>query len=143
VCQRLYVASRTELARVRKTKTAPYLELHAVGPKRASVREHFPISDFPYLYVAEAQSPCGCGFPEELPKRKLRPLSPEEAATMKRLKESLQPAARGRPRVQLLLCFMGEEESQMTPGRTVILSELDSPEFRFRNLEIVTVLRAP
>ncbi len=142
MCQRLYVASRTELTRVRKTKSAPYLALRAVGSKEPSVRGHFPVSDFPYLYVAEAHSPCGCGFPEERPKRRLRSLSPEEAATMRRLQESLQPAVRGRPRVQLVLCFIGDEESRMTCGRTVVLSELDNPDFRFRNLEIVTVVKA-
>ena len=143
MCQRLYVASRTELARVKKTESAPFLDLRATGEGDAHIREHFPISDFPYLYVAEAYSPCGCGFPEELPGRRPRKLGPEDMATMERLVESLRPAVRGRPRVQLLLCFIGEEDSEMTPGPTILLNELQSPEFRFRDLEIVTVLKAP
>ena len=105
------------------------------------MREQFAISDFPHLYVAEGFAPCGCGFPEALPGRKLRTLAPEERATMERLGESLRPALRARPRVRLLLCFIGQEHRPEVPGRTVTLTELMSPEFRFRNLEMVTVLR--
>lgn len=143
MCQRLYIASRTELTTVRKTKAEPHLELRRAVAADAHARERFSRSDFPHLYVGEAFAPCGCGFPEELPRERKRLPERDEARTMRRLAESLRPAVRGRPRVQVLLCFMGDEDREVTPGRTVTLDELQAPDFRFRDLEVVTVVKAP
>jgi hypothetical protein len=141
MCQRLYVASRTELARVRKTKAAPFLELRPLGNEGAGVRRHFPAAEFPHLYVAEAFAPCGCGFPEELGGSESPRIGAEERATMERLREVLRPVARGRPRLQLFLCFLGNEAEEIAHRRTLSLAELESPTFRFRDLEILTVVK--
>ena len=141
MCQRLYIASRTKLAERRKTRDAPYLQV--VPAETAEVRRHFSRADFPYFYVAEGFAPCGCGFPEELPGRKARSVDASEKATMASLEAILQPAVRGRPRVQLVLSVEGQEDSPVTPGRDILLSDLGQPDFRFRHGEVLTVRRAP
>ena len=139
MCQRLYVATRTGLTRVKKTRADPYLDLRPLPPGDGRVRRHFNLAEFPYVYVAEAFAPCGCGFPEELPRGKRRRAEKEERETMARLAECLRSAVRARPRVQLLLCFLGDEDGEASTGRTVTLSELRHPTFQFRNLEVLTV----
>jgi hypothetical protein len=141
VCQRLYIASRTKVAERRKTRDAPYLQV--VPTETPEVRRHFPRADFPYFYVAEGFAPCGCGFPEELPGRKRRAVGASEKATMALLMTALQPAVRGRPRVQLVLSFEGQENSPVTPGRDITLSNLGHADFRFRMGEVLTVRKAP
>jgi hypothetical protein len=141
MCQRLYIASRTKLADRRKTRDASYLQ---VAPAEAAeVRRHFSRADFPYFYVAEGFAPCGCGFPEDLAGRKARRIDPSEKATMASLEMTLQPAVRGRPRVQLVLMFEGSKDSPVTPGRDILLSDLAQPDFCFRHGEVLTVRRAP
>jgi hypothetical protein len=129
------------LTRVKKTRANPYLDLRPLDQGDTRVRGRFSGSEFPYLYVAEAFAPCGCGFPEDLRAGKERRMKTEEGKTMARLAECLRPAVRGRPRVQLLLCFLGDEETKASLGRTVTLGDLEDPSFRFRNLEVVTVVR--
>lgn len=70
MCQRLYVATRTPLKTVKRTKQAPYLELQLLGKAAGAIRGRFLPEEFPHMCVAGAYSPCGCGFPEEHPARK-------------------------------------------------------------------------
>ncbi len=141
MCQRLYVATHVAVGPVKKTKASPSLGLRPLGAESPALRRHFAPGELPHLYVAEAGAPCGCGFPEVLPGRKARQLTIEERATMARLVEVLRPVVRGRPRVQMVLCFVATEEDDVSSGRTVTLGDLTAPDFRFRNLEILTVVK--
>ena len=142
MCQRLYIASFRPIGSVSRSKDAPYLELWPAGKQDETVRRHFPIGEFPMLYVAAGHSPCGCGFPELLPGGRDRfQDQPEERATMARLVEALRPVVTSRPRVQLYLCFIGHEEDRPEGRRSVTLRDLADPSFRFQDLEVVTVFK--
>ena len=142
MCQRLYIATRTELPSVRKRKGATELALCPAGPDLVTMRRHFNASEFPYLYVAEGHAPCGCGFPEESPGKRKPKRQAEDLGTMKRLQEAIRPAVRGRPRVQMVLCVVGEENEEIVPGPTIAIEELGSPGFQFRSLERLTVVKS-
>lgn len=142
MCQRLYIASAKPVARVKRSKVAPYLEVWPAGKDEERIRRHFPAREFPHLFIAGAHSPCGCGFPEELAggKRRFRD-EPEERHTMARLVELLRPVVSSRPRVQLYLCFIGHEDEEPVGRRSSSLRELQDQNFCFRDLEIVTVFK--
>ena len=142
MCQRLYIASFKPIGGVSRSKAAPYLELWRAGKQHETVRRHFPVGEFPMLYVAAGYSPCGCGFPEGLPgDRDRRKDQPEERATMARLVEALRPVVTSRPRVQLYLCFIGHEGERPEGRRSVTLGDIADPSFRFQDLEVVTVVK--
>jgi hypothetical protein len=141
MCQRLYIASRTQLSPVRKRKSAPHLGLHPLDDADCSIRRLFPAAEFPHVYVAEAFAPCGCGFPEAIVGQKRRKVEPEAACTMRRLAVTLQPAVKGRPRVKLLLSCLGDEDEPVVQGRTISLVDLEDPQFRFQSREILTVVK--
>ena len=142
MCQRLYIASFKQLRSVKRNESAASLEVWPAGPEQDRIRRHFPLQDFPHLHVAGAHSPCGCGFPEQLPngKRRIRQ-EPQERGTMARLGELLRPVVSSRPRVQLYLCFIGDEDEPPQGRRSASLRELQHAEFCFRNLEVVTVFK--
>src|SRR5271169_5612880 len=125
MCQRIYIASRTELSPVRKRKGAPYLGLHPLDDADRTIRRLFPTAKFPHLYVAEAFAPCGCGFPEVVAGKKRRRAEPEAASTMRRLAAALQPAVKGRPTVKVLLSYLGDEDEPVVEGRTISLGDLE------------------
>jgi hypothetical protein len=142
VCQRLYIASAKPVASVKRSKVEPYLEVWPAEKHEEGVRRHFPVTEFPYFYVAGGHSSCGCGFPEALPGGKSRFRDePEERHTMARLVELLRPVVSSRPRVQLYLCFIGHENEEPVARRSSSLRELQGPNFHFRDLEIVTVFK--
>ncbi len=143
MCQRLYIATRTELLPVRKTRSAPFLDLQPVGDAGCALRRHLSTQDFPYIYVAHAHEQCGCGFPEEYIARKPPKAVPEDRKTMAALQTALSRAVRGRPRVKILLAFIGMENDPVNEGRSVPLSELTNLEFWLQRGEVVTVLKAP
>jgi hypothetical protein len=143
MCQRLYIASRTELTPMSKRKDAPYLGVRLLEGDREAFRQALPAEEFPYLYAAEAFATCGCGFPEALEGRERRKGDPEAIHTLRRLVEVLRPAVKSRPRVKLLLSFLGDEDEPTSEGRTIGLDDLQSPGFRFQHHEILTVLKEP
>ena len=142
MCQRLYIASLKPIGSVKRSTAAPHLEIWPATKQDETVRQHFPQQEFPHFYAAGAHSPCGCGFPEELPagRRRLRE-EPGERATMATLAEVLRPVVSSRPRVQLYLCFLGHEAEEPSGRRSVGLRELQDPSFRFRDLEVLTVFK--
>jgi len=142
VCQRLYIASFKPIGGVSRSKAAPYLELWRAGKQHETVRRHFPVGEFPMLYVAAGYSPCGCGFPEGLPGDRDRfKVQPQERATMARLVEAIRPVVASRPRVQLYLCFIGHEGERPEGRRSVTLGDIADPSFRFQDLAVVTVVK--
>jgi hypothetical protein len=92
-----------------------------------------------HFYIAGGHCPCGCAFPEELPDGKSR--SKDNPEDMARLSAALEPVVSSRPRVQLYLCFEGDEEEAPERHRSVRLNGLAQPDFRLHHLEIVTVFR--
>ena len=143
MCQRLYIASRTKLTPTSKRKDAPYLGVRPLEGAREVFRQAFPAAECPYLYAAEAFAPCGCGFPEALEGRERRKVEPEALLTMRRLVEVLRPAVKSRPRVRLLLSFLGDDDEPTSEGRTIGLNDLERPGFAFQHHEILTLLKEP
>src|SRR5262245_2038301 len=63
MCQRLYIASKAELPRIRRSSKEPYLQVEALEDIDAAVRRQFH-HGFDHFSVAGAHLSCGCGFPE-------------------------------------------------------------------------------
>jgi hypothetical protein len=143
LCQRLYIASRTKLRAVQRSKTAPFLSVRdAADNARARARFH-PGREF--LYLAGAHVECGCGFPA-VPAAGDKPDATVDAADLKSmgaLADHLRDACRRHSTVQLYLCWVHEEPEAPLTQRTVTLDDLRDPGFRLRHREILTVGRAP
>ena len=140
MCQRLYIASREPLRLLKKTKHEPYLEVRPLDEVGTPVRRHFR-KEFEHLYVAGAHAPCGCGFPEHPSgeHQKAAKIAQEDRLTMQCLHQYLRPIVGKRPRVQLYLCWWGDEDEKPEHEREMRLGELSDPLFRFRRLEILSI----
>ena len=143
MCQRLYIATRTPLKAVRKTKAAPFLAVQDVGQDA-----HLPgcfAPDHEFLYLAGAHVECGCGFPA-MPADADAPQARVDAAdlqSMQALAEHLREACRRHSTVELYLCWANEETEPPLSRRTVSLPDLREAAFRLRHRELLTVGRAP
>src|SRR5213593_2501063 len=133
MCQRLYIASSEPLRRLKKTKHEPYLEVRPLEDGGTRVRRHFR-EEFEHVYVAGAHVSCGCGFPEHPSHHKPRKIAQEDRLTMLRLHQYLLPIVGKRPRVQLYLCWWGDEDEKPQAEREAHLGELTDPSFRFRRM---------
>src|SRR5436309_426807 len=142
MCQRLYIASREPLRPLKKTKHEPYLDVRPLGDVGTRVRLHFR-KEFEHVYVAGAHVLCGCGFPEHPSGELDKPLkiAHEDRLTMRRLHQYLQQNVGKLPRVQLYLCWWGDEDEKPRHERAVRLGELTDPLFRFKRMEILSVRR--
>jgi len=142
MCQRLYIASKAELPRIRRTAKQPFLRVEAIDDIDAAVRRQFH-AGFDNFSVAGAHLSCGCGFPEvpSDPTDKLKPIPVEDRKSVERLREYLSKVVTKHRPVQLYLCMPGDEHERPPNDREIALAELDNPEFRFRRLELLTVRR--
>ena len=143
MCQRLYIASRTELAPISKRTDTPYRGVRALGGAREACRQALPAAGVPYLCAAEALAPRGCGLPEALEGRARRKVEPEAILTMRRLVEVSRPAVKRRPGVRPPLSFLGADDEPTSEGRTIGLNDLPGPGFWVLHHEILTVLKEP
>jgi hypothetical protein len=141
MCQRLYIASRSPIATVRRTKAQPYLEIRK-APKTERVRRIFG-PDRKHLYVAGAHVVCGCGFPTATGSDRPDQVDGRDLSSMKALVAHLRPSCRRHSTLELYLCWPQEETEDPVGRRTVSLPDLEEPDFRLRHREILTVGRAP
>lgn len=142
MCQRLYIASRTRLNTVRRSKGAPLLVVQDVS-NDARARERFH-PDRKYRYLAGGHVECGCGFPAVLAEGN-KPDAPDDAKdlqSMTALADCLRAACRGHSTVELYLCWVTEEAEPPLTRCTVTLEDLRDPRFRLRYRELLTVGRA-
>jgi hypothetical protein len=133
VCQRLYIASRTRLKTVRKTKAAPFLAVEEVN-ENARPRDRFG-PDREFLYLAGGHVECGCGFPAtpaEPAAREAR-VDPADLQSMQALAEHLREACRRHSTIELYLCWVHEESEPPLTRRTVSLPDLREATFRLRH----------
>jgi hypothetical protein len=143
MCQRLYIASRTRLNTVRRSKAAPLLAVQDVSDD-ARVRERFH-RDRKHLYLAGGHVECGCGFPAVLAEGNKRdaPEGSKDLQSMTALADHLRGACRRHSTVELYLCWATEETEPPLTRRTVTLDDLRDSRFRLRHRELLTVGRAP
>jgi hypothetical protein len=142
MCQRLYIASKAELPRIRRSSKQPSLQVKLLDDIDAAVRRQFR-RGFDHFSVAGAHLSCGCGFPElpSDPSDKVRPIPIEDRRSVERLREYLSKVVTKHRPVQLYLCMPGDEHDRPRNDREIALAEFDNPEFRFRRLELLTVRR--
>jgi hypothetical protein len=142
MCQRLYIASRSKLETVRKTKAAPFLSVRALSDD-AHVRQRFG-PDRAFLYLAEAHVECGCGFPVVAaePSGPERRTDPADLQSLQALAQYLRRACRGHSTAEIYLCWAHEESEPPLSRRTVSLADLANSGFRLRHRELLTVGRA-
>jgi hypothetical protein len=143
VCQRLYIASRTKLKTVQKTRAAPFLAVQDVS-NDARARGRFG-PDRAFLYLAGGHVECGCGFPavSAEPGVSEARVDPADLQSMQALAEHLRDACRRHSTVELYLCWVHEEAEPSLTRRTVSLPDLRRDDFRLRHRELLTVGRAP
>ena len=140
MCQRVYIASQKELPLVKRSQREPYLQVEGLTNEQAAVRRHFR-REFNHFYVAGAHLPCGCGFPAHPsdPQAKQTRIPEEDRKSVARLREYLRAALGKRQPVLLYLCWPGDEGEAPRNERSIKVTELEDPEFRFRTSEILTV----
>jgi hypothetical protein len=143
VCQRLYIASRTKLKTLRRTKAAPFLVVDDISDD-SRIRGRFG-PDRVFLYLAGAHVGCGCGFPAvpHEPDGHAGRVDEADMQSMRALAEHLREACKRHSTVELYLCWAHEESAPPLGRRTVSLGELREAGFRLRHRELLTVGRAP
>jgi hypothetical protein len=139
MCQRLYIASRTKLNTVRRSKGSPFLAVEDVAADAVARRRFHP--DRELLYLAGAHVECGCGFPAVLADGHTPEASvdPADLWSMRALADHLREACRGHSTVELYLCWAHEESEPPLTRRTAALSDLREARFRLRHREVLTV----
>jgi hypothetical protein len=142
MCQRVYIASATELTTVRRGPKSPDLDV-AQAPPDSPVRPYLR-EDLSYLYVAGGHVPCGCGFPDEPAEGDAKPGRVDEAdrRSLSALVEHLRPACRKYATVQLYLCWAGQEYDAPAGRRSTTLDDLREAGFRLRHKQVMTVGRS-
>ena len=140
MCQRVYIASQKELPLVKRSQREPYLQVDGLTNSEAAVRRHFR-REFTHFYVAGAHLRCGCGFPAypSDPQTKQTRIPEEDRKSVQRLRDYLRAGLGKRRPVQLYLCWPGDEGEAPRNERSIKVTELENPEFRFRTSEILTV----
>lgn len=140
MCQRIYIATQKALPLVKRSQREPYLQVEGLTTAQVAVRRHFR-REFNHFYVAGAHMRCGCGFPAHPsdPQAKLTRIPEEDRKSVACLRDYLRAGLRkGRP-VLLYLCWPGDEGEAPRNERSITVTELEDPEFRFRTSEILTV----
>ena len=91
MCQRLYLASRSELPTVERGPGSPYLRVRPLTAAASGVRRWFS-RDAKHFAEAYGSSPsdCGCGFPEVSDGRNDRPVDREDAEAVSALATHLE-----------------------------------------------------
>jgi hypothetical protein len=140
MCQRVYIASQKELPLVKRSQREPFLQVEGLTNAEAAVRRHFR-REFTHFYVAGAHMRCGCGFPAypSDPQAKQTRIPEEDRKSVERLRDYLGAGLGKRRPVQLYLCWPGDEGEAPRNERSIKVTELENPEFRFRTSEILTV----
>lgn len=138
MCQRLYLASRTELPTLERGPGSPYLRVRPLTAAASRVRRWFSrdAKHFAEAY-GSAPSDCGCGFPEVIDGRDDRPVDREDAAAVSALATYLERRPGRKNVAEVLLCWVGDEDQSPRQSREIDLASLRAPGFRFRRGEIL------
>lgn len=140
VCQCVYIGTRKALPLINRSQDEPFLQVKALDAEDIGVRRYFG-RKVDHFYVARAHLPCGCGFPEQSSDTgvKTRPIPENDRKSLERLRDHLRLGLGPRETAQLYFCWMGDEETRPRNERSISLTALDDPEFRFRSSEILNV----
>ena len=144
MCQRVYVASRVELPKVRRGTTSPYLEVLPPFSNIAAGRVRPLLDpDLSFLQVAGGHVECGCGFPSQTTHEEPDPakLSQADVASLTALAEYVRPACSKYAIVQLYLCWANQEGEGPVSRRSATLDDLREPGFRLKHQEVLTLGR--
>ncbi len=140
MCQRIYIGTRRALILVKPSQDERFLQVKALEVEHKGVRRYFG-RKFDHFYVAMAHLPCGCGFPEQPSDTSAmtRPIPENDRKSLERLRDHLRLGLGASETAQLYYCWVGDEETRPRNERSISLTELDDPEFRFRRSEILSV----
>jgi hypothetical protein len=144
MCQRVYVASRVELPKVRRGETSPYLEVLPPFSAIAAGRVRQLLDpELPFLHVAGGHVECGCGFPSQTTDEAPDPenLSQADVASLTALAEYVRPACSKYATVQLYLCWVNQEGQGPVSRRSATLDDLREAGFRLKHQEVLTLGR--
>jgi len=132
--------TRRALTLIQRSQDEPFLQLEGLEAEHKGVRRYFG-RKFDHFYVAMAHLPCGCGFPEQPSdtSEMSRPIPENDRKSLERLRDHLRKGLGIRETAQLYNSWVGDEETRPRNERSMSLTELDDPEFRFRKSEILTV----
>ena len=112
MCQRLYIASRTKLSTVSRSKASPFLSVQAASGS-AAMPDRFS-RDREYLYIAGGHVECGCGFPAVLANGEPdAPSDPTDLQSMKALAKHLREACQRHSTVEVYLCWATNCQSRL------------------------------
>ena len=138
MCQRVYLASRTELPALDRGPASPYLRVRPLSEAASAVRRWFS-RDATHFAEAYGSSPsdCGCGFPEVSEDRNDRPVNREDAEAVSALAAYLESRPGRKYLAEVLLCWVGDEREAPRQSRETDLASLRAPGFRFRRGEIL------
>jgi hypothetical protein len=138
MCQRLYLASRTELPTVERGPGSPYLRVRPLTGAASGVRRWFS-RDAKHFAEAYGSSPsdCGCGFPEVSDGGNDRPVNGDDAKAVSALATYLERRPGRKTVAEVLLCWVGDEDDTPRHSREIDLASLRAPGFRFRRGEIL------
>ena len=138
MCQRLYLASRTELPTVERGPDSPRLRVKPLSAAASGVRRWFS-REAKYFAEAYGSSPsdCGCGFPEVSERPDERPVDPGDEEAVRALATYLESTQARKGVAEVLLCWVGDENDPPLHRREVDLAILRAPGFRFRRGEIL------
>jgi hypothetical protein len=102
----------------------------------ATVRQHLP---FPIIRCLGSHSGCGCGFRNQA--AGFVKTDPEGIATQQADHEALAAYLRALPQqsLQIFVCWAGDENVPPEHSRTCSIAELASPDFIFRERELITL----
>ena len=140
MCQCVYIGTRKALPLIKRSQDEPFLQVRGLEAEEIGVRRYFG-RKVNHFYVAMAHLPCGCGFPVQPSDTgvKRRPIPEKDRKSLERLRDYLRLGLGTRETAQLYYCWMGDQETRPRNERSVSLTELEDPEFRFRSSEILTV----
>jgi len=138
MCQRVYLASRTELPAVERGPGTPYLRVRPLSAAASGVRRWFS-RDAQHFAEAYGSSPndCGCGFPEVREPSNDRPVDRDDEEAVRALATYLECRPGRKYVAEVLLCWVGDEDEKPLQSREADLASLRAPGFRFRRGEIL------
>ena len=138
MCQRLYLASPTELPTLERGPGSPYLRVRPLSAAASGVRRWFS-RDAKHFAEAYGSSPsdCGCGFPEVSERFNDRQVDRRDAEAVSALASYLESRPGQKYVAEVLLCWLGDEDEKPLQSREADLASLSAPGFRFRRGEIL------